>query len=65
MLTKEEEYEFILAIANSDLKISRVAKQLYISNSTVRWRIARIKRKTGLNPLRFWDLIILLTQFKE
>ena len=59
------ECDIIMALANNDLKIAMVAKDVYMSRSGVLYNIGKIIKKTGLNPLRFYELIELVKEVKE
>lgn len=50
----------ILEMANCDMNCNHVAKRIYRSRSGVQYYIGQIKRETGLDCRRFYDLIELL-----
>ena len=52
--------EIILAVAQCDMSLNRVAEMLYFHRNTVVYHCDAIHRNTGLNPRRFYDLEKLL-----
>ena len=54
------EARIILLMADCDMKITEVAKVMYVHRNTVVYHIDKIKRKTGLNPTKFYDLCELV-----
>lgn len=62
MTTQEAQVVFVLA--KNGLKIEPSAKQLYMHRSTLHRYIRKIKKKTGLNPLDFYDMEWLIAKAK-
>lgn len=50
----------LFALADCDLNISRVAKKLNYHRNNVWYHVEQIKKKTGHNPTRFYDMCYLL-----
>lgn len=50
------DYRIIRALADSGMVIQKAANAIHRYPSFVRYRIDKIKRLTGLDPLNFWDL---------
>lgn len=48
--------ETIRALADNQLRRTEAARQLWISQNAMRYRIDAIKRETGLDPTNFWDM---------
>ena len=48
------------ALADNDMNATKAAKALYIGKRTMWTYIDKIKKQTGLNPRKFWDLVELL-----
>ena len=48
--------EIILAYAEYDMNALEVARQIYVHPNTVDYHLNKVKRVTGLNPYRFYDL---------
>ena len=60
----EIEAEVIIALAENGLRIERAASILYMHRSTVSRHIRNIKRKTGKDPLDFYDMWWLTAKAK-
>lgn len=52
--------QLLLTYAKCDMKLKRTAETLNYGQSTVNQRMRMIKRLTGLNPHKFWQLCKLL-----
>lgn len=52
--------EIIKAFAENNMNATETAKSLYMHRNAVIYHIGEIKRKTGLNARRFYDLLKLL-----
>ena len=50
----------VQAYADSGMNVCAAARALGLSGDTVRYHLAAIKKKTGLDPRNFWDLARLL-----
>ena len=53
------DYRIILAFANNSMKTNVTAKQLNYTDGTIYYHLNKIKRLTGLDPWKFWDLVKL------
>lgn len=60
-----EEIDVILLLAENDMNVSAVARDLFISNSAVLWMLTKICVKTKLDPRCFYDLVELVKIAKE
>lgn len=58
-LTRNQK-EIIRALANNDMHPVKAARELYMHRNTVEYQSKKIHNATGLNPLKFFDLIVLL-----
>lgn len=56
----EKQIEIVRAMADYDMNISEIARQIYVARNDVEYHVAQIHKKTGLNPKRFYDLIKLV-----
>lgn len=56
----KEMYKILLAFADNDMSVNAITKKVYLTNTAIYNRFKKIEEKTGLNPLRFWDLVQLL-----
>ena len=52
--------EIILSYADHNMSVRAASKSLYMGESTVYSAMSRIRRITGKDPLRFYDLIELV-----
>lgn len=52
--------DIIRGLADNNLNTTTTAKALYMGRRTIWTYINRIHKLTGLNPLKFWDLIELM-----
>lgn len=62
---KPEEKEVILAMAKCDLNVTTTAKELNRHRGTVVYWIEKIKKSTGLNCQKFYDLVKLLEMVEK
>ena len=60
MELSELDKELITAFAKYDMRPYRVSKNTYVCKGTVIYHIKKIKKKTGLDMRRFYDLCKLL-----
>jgi sugar diacid utilization regulator len=56
--------EIIKGMADYDMSVLAVAKSLYMHASTIRYHINKVKRETGLNACKFYDLAELLERIE-
>ncbi len=54
------ELEIIQAMADLSLNVTAVSKRVYKHRNTVLFHLRRIRKKTGLDPRKFYDLAELL-----
>ena len=59
------ERQMIRTIAECDLNVSRAARVYHYHRNTLVYHCEKIKRKTGLDPRVFWDMIKLLEAMDE
>jgi sugar diacid utilization regulator len=64
MLT-DKQRDVISALAFSSMNIADAARQLDCHRNTVVWHIAAIKKKTGMDPMDFFDLHDLFNSMEE
>lgn len=55
--------QLLLTYASCDMKLKRTAETLNYGQSSVTLRMRTIKRLTGLNPHKFWQLCKLLDEY--
>lgn len=56
----EKEKLIIFSLAQNGLKRKRVAKELFHHPNAITYHVERIRMKTGLNPMDFYDMIKLV-----
>ncbi len=57
--------DVIIAFAENDMITEKTAKVMVYSRNTVDYHLKNIKKKTGLNPMCFFDLIRLYAMATE
>ncbi|MDD3369218.1 MAG: DUF3850 domain-containing protein [Lachnospiraceae bacterium] len=53
----------IKSMAKNDMCVSEVARELNYQRGNIQYHLDKIKMQTGLDPMKFYDLNRLLTQF--
>lgn len=56
----ELDFKIIRSLADTSLNLSETARALWIHRNTASLRTEKIKRITGLDPMKFYDLVKLL-----
>lgn len=56
----EMDFRVILFLAKNSMRATETAYDLYVHRNTVIYRIGKIKRITGLDPMNFYDLCKLV-----
>lgn len=57
--------ETILAFAECDMSILKTSKKTNYHWNTIMYHLEKTRKKTGLNPRRFYDLVKLVEMVKE
>lgn len=57
--------EAIQAFAQHSMNASETARSLYIHRNTLAYHFERIKQRTNLDPLNFYDLVELVKMAEE
>lgn len=57
--------EVILAFAENDMRVERTANALYRSKGGLWYPFKKIREATGLDPQKFYDLILLVQMCEE
>lgn len=65
LLYVEEDAHIVVAMANHSMNIGEVSRQLFMHRNTVTYHLDKVKRQTGLDPRRFYDLIELVKLAQE
>ena len=61
----EQEAKIIFALARNQLSISRAANDLTYHRNTIFYHVKKIRKKTGLDPLDFYDMVNLIPMAQE
>lgn len=56
--------EVILALAAGDMNITKASKLIYKHRNTMVFHIRAIRKATGKDPLKFYDLVELVEMVK-
>ena len=56
----ERDKEIIIALADCNMNESEVARRLYFHRNGVVYHLNSVKKKTGLDPTNFYDLVKLV-----
>lgn len=59
-----KEAKVVLALAESGMNPTRASKIIYFHRNTIRYHMGKIKKKTGLDPSNFYDLVELVKMAK-
>ena len=59
------ERQVIRTVADCDLNVTQASRVFHYHRNTLVYHMEKIKRKTGLDPRRFWDMIKLLEVINE
>lgn len=57
--------QVVLAFADNDMSVTETGRKLFLSRNTVKYHLESVERKTGLSPLKFYDLVKLVGILKE
>ena len=57
--------QVVLTFADNNMNATETGKKLFMYRTTVKYHLERVERKTGLNPLKFYDLVELVGVLKE
>ena len=61
----EQEIRIIKALAENNMKVKTAAQSIPASHMYIRYNIDKLKRKTGLDPHKFFDLMKLYQMMEE
>ena len=56
--------EIILGMADNGMRPGRVAQKLYLHRNSVLFHFGKIRKRTGLDPENFYDLVVLVDAVK-
>lgn len=61
----DADVQVVIAFADNDMSITETGKKLFMYRTTVKYHLERVGAKTGLSPLKFYDLVELVGILKE
>lgn len=62
---EDRDKKLLKAYAENDMSMSKTSGVVYLHYNSIRYRFQKIKRETGLEPRRFYDLVGLLRKIGE
>ena len=54
------DFEIILALADNNMNVVETARVLFMHRNNVVYHIGKVKKRTGLDPTKFYDLVKLV-----
>lgn len=63
-MNKEDAY-IVVMMANHSMNVTDVARAIFAHRNTVLYHLNKVKRQTGLDPWRFYDLVELVKMAQE
>lgn len=61
----KEDAHIVIAMANHNMNVTDVARAIFAHRNTVLYHLDKVKRQTGLDPRRFYDLVELVRMAQE
>lgn len=61
----EMDMKVILALADNDMNLSEVAREMFCHRNTAFYHVKKIQTATGLDPMKFYDLCKLVRMVKK
>lgn len=61
----KEDAHIVIAMANHNMNVTDVARAIFAHRNTVLYHLDKVKRQTGLDPRRFYDLVELVKMAQE
>lgn len=55
----------VLAYADNDMDVTKTGRQLFMHRNTIQYHLDVAGKKTGLSPMKFYDLVELVGMLKE
>lgn len=56
----EVDIECVRTLAECDMSIAETARRMYMARTTIVYHLKKVKKYTGLNPMKFRDLVRLM-----
>ena len=64
-MLNEKQRAIILAFADNDMSLTKTASAVFYSAANIQHYLRKIAQLTGLDPKRFYDLVVLVKRVKE
>ena len=61
----KEDARIIIMMADHSMNVCEVSRELFMHRNTVNYHLNNVKRQTGLDPRRFYDLVELVKMARE
>lgn len=61
----KEDAHIVVAMANHNMNVTNVARAIFMHRNTATYHLDKVKRQTGLDPRRFYDLVELVKMAQE
>ena len=61
----KEDAHIVIAMANHNMNVTDVSRAIFAHRNTVLYHLDKVKRQTGLDPRRFYDLVELVKMAQE
>ena len=61
----KEDAHIVIAMANHNMNVTDVAHAIFAHRNTVLYHLDKVKRQTGLDTRRFYDLVELVKMDQE
>lgn len=61
----KEDAHIVIAMANHNMNVTDVARAIFAHRNTVLYHLDKVKRQSGLDPRRFYDLVELVKMAQE
>ena len=55
----------VLSFADNDMDATKTGRKLFMHRNTVQYHLDVVKKKTGLSPMKFYDLVKLVGMLKK
>jgi sugar diacid utilization regulator len=59
------DYQIVQSFANNNMTIHSTSLELFVTDGTINYHLKKVRRLTGLDPYKFWDLVKLCERMKE
>lgn len=56
----DTDIQVVLAFADNNMDATKTGRKVFLNKSSVKYHLERVGAKTGLSPLKFYDLVKLV-----